>query len=317
MSNVFFRSSWLPLERVEALLSKTGRLSNYLKVTEGFIYMLRLNATCFFVSTMHIQKCFTSFISTALNIDAGLPDDPRELLQRFSREMLLITVSNSYTYAQEGNKKYLSLLCNLLHVTVTHTPPCHYSNLCYCLWQILAWFVSGRVTLLSMTSSLMFTAPTEGYKTVWMRFNMVTSFRNITAKGQFLRLHLCCTLRPTVLCSFCHLYIATFYRCKQKTIVDRRNRILQLPNTLIINHTGGRHIRIEEVVVFGEVSTHTIIHSCCIVFSFITLHNSYWILLLNICIEYSYWILRLNTLLVLNTPVEYSPPIEHSYWILL
>ena len=58
---------------------------------------------CVFVRNMHFNNSFTCFISTALNIDAGRPDDPRELLQRLSREFPLITASNSYTYAQEGS----------------------------------------------------------------------------------------------------------------------------------------------------------------------------------------------------------------------
>ena len=66
--------------------------------------MLSVNVPCLFVRNMHLNNCFTCLLSTALNIDAGMPDDPRELLQRLSREFPLITASNSYTYAQEGKK---------------------------------------------------------------------------------------------------------------------------------------------------------------------------------------------------------------------
>ena len=41
--------------------------------------------------------------------------------------------------------------------------------------------------------------------------------------------------------------------CKQKSMVERQNEIIQLPSVLAINRTGGQHIAMEDVVVLGGV----------------------------------------------------------------
>ena len=48
--------------------------------------------------------------------------------------------------------------------------------------------------------------------------------------------------------------------CKQKSMVERQNEIIQLPSVLAINRTGGQHIAMEDVVVLGGVRIVLIFH---------------------------------------------------------
>ena len=85
----------------------------------------------------------------------------------------------------------------------------------------------------------------------------------------------------TKMSCFCLHPSVSISSCKQKSMVERQNEIIQPPSVLAINRTGGQHIAMEDVVVLGGVRIVSIFH-------FINAFPLHLILLLKTPDEYSY-----------------------------